>query len=327
MNTEEILALSRSYQPAAVLAAAAELDMFTALGAARLDAETVAGTLQTDLRGTRDLLDALAALGLLHKNDAGYSVPETVAGALVDGSPGNVLSMVRHHGNCLRRWARLAESVQDGNPVERESSLRGEEADHQSFIEAMNDVSARVADEVVRDLPPAAFCHLLDVGGASGTWTIAFLRRRPSARATLFDLPAVIPMAEKRLGEGGWLSRVALVAGDYRTDPLPGGADLAWVSAIAHQNSREENRRLYGRVFEALLPGGRILIRDLVMEPGRTAPQAGALFALNMLVNTRGGGTYTLADTREDLQTAGFRDVEVVRPDPGMNSVIAAARP
>ena len=92
-------------------------------------------------------------------------------------------------------------------------------------------------------------------------------------------------MAEKRLEVAGWLQRVTLVAGDYHMDPLPGEVDLAWISAIVHQNAPAENRRLYGRVFDALVPGGRILIRDQLMEPDRTAPRAGALFAVNMLVN------------------------------------------
>ena len=101
----------------------------------------------------------------------------------------------------------------------------------------------------------------------------------------MFDLPEVIPMAEKRRGAGGWLPRAALVAGDYHREPLPGEVDLAWVSAIVHQNSPGENRRLYRRVFDALVPGGRILIRDQLMEPDRTEPRAGALFAVNMLAN------------------------------------------
>ena len=110
-------------------------------------------------------------------------------------------------------------------------------------------------------------------------------------------------------------------------DTLPAGADLAWVSAIAHQNSRVQNQHLFANVFQALHPGGRIAIRDLVMDPDRTRPVAGALFALNMLVATPGGGTYTLAEFDEDLRTAGFDGVKLVRQDQTMNSVVLATRP
>jgi predicted O-methyltransferase YrrM len=156
---------------------------------------------------------------------------------------------------------------------------------------------------------------------------MAFLRACPSARATLFDLPHVIPMARRRLTAAGLDERVRLVAGDFATDALPAGADLAWVSAIVHQNSRAQNRDLFGKAFAALTPGGRIAIRDILMEDDLTRPVAGALFAVNMLVATEGGGTFTLAELREDLVAAGFVKVALVRQDEAMNSVVVAKKP
>ena len=100
----------------------------------------------------------------------------------------------------------------------------------------MHNVSAPNADQVIKAIRPLQFRHLLDIGGASGTWTIAFLRACPSAQATLFDLPSVIPLARRRLRTAGLTGAVKLVAGDFLKDPLPTGADLAWVSAIVHQN-------------------------------------------------------------------------------------------
>jgi predicted O-methyltransferase YrrM len=171
------------------------------------------------------------------------------------------------------------------------------------------------------------FKRLLDIGGASGTWLMAFLRACPRAKATLFDLPHVIPMARRRLAQAGFMSRVRLVAGDFTTDPLPGGADLAWVSAIVHQNSREQNLSLFTKVFAALEPGGRIVIRDIIMDADRTRPVAGALFAVNMLVATPGGGTFTFEELRQDLESAGFAEATVLRQDEGMNAVVEARKP
>jgi hypothetical protein len=145
-------------------------------------------------------------------------------------------------------------------------------------------------------------------------------------RAILFDLPEVIPLASERLTNCGVADRVELVSGDFYVDRLPRGADLVWVSAIIHQNSREENRALFRRVAEALASGGQLLIRDIVMDESRTAPPAGALFAVNMLVATAGGGTYTLAEIRDDLHSAGFGDIQLIRRDEGMHSVVAAHR-
>jgi hypothetical protein len=110
------------------------------------------------------------------------------------------------------------------------------------------------------------------------------------------------------------------------TDPLPPGADLAWVSAIVHQNSRKQNCQLFAKAFHALILMGRIVIRDILMHPAHTHPVAGALFAVNMLVATEGGGTYTFEELREDLGAAGFVGPAVVRKDDGMNSVLVAEK-
>jgi precorrin-6B methylase 2 len=216
--------------------------------------------------------------------------------------------------------------VKTGRPAGRFPSVRGEEGDRESFIGAMHNVSAPIADQVIGALQPLEFRHLLDIGGGSGTWTLAFLRAWPSGTATLFDLPEVVPMARARLTDAGMAERVKLAGGDFLRDPLPGGADLAWVSAIVHQNSREQNRVLFGKVFRALVPKGRIAIRDILMDASRTRPTAGALFAVNMLVGTEGGATFTFAELQADLEAAGFAPPMVMRRDEAMNSVVVAER-
>jgi SAM-dependent methyltransferase len=191
----------------------------------------------------------------------------------------------------------------------------------------MHAISAPLADDLVARLGPPQFQHLLDVGGASGTWTLAFLRAVPGARATIFDLPDAIAQARERLSGSKLADRVALVAGDFYTDELPGGVDFAWLSAIAHQHSRRHNRELFAKVHAALVPGGRIALRDVVMEPCRTRPPEGALFAINMLVNTESGGTFTFEEFAADLHSAGFTDPLLRIKDERMNSVVEARKP
>jgi SAM-dependent methyltransferase len=227
----------------------------------------------------------------------------------------------------LRGWSQLAWTVKGGIPAPRTASIRGAAADRRAFIEAMHAINIDAADALVARLGPPAFDHLLDVGGASGTWTLAFLRARPSARATIFDLPDAINQARDRVGACPEADRIDLAAGDFYTAPLPAGADFAWVSAIVHQHGREENRRLFGKVFDALQPGGRVAVRDMVMQPSRTAPPEGALFAINMLVNTESGGTFTFEELAADLTAAGFEQPELTVADAGMNCVVTASKP
>ncbi|MDI9432470.1 MAG: methyltransferase [Sedimentisphaerales bacterium] len=316
----------RAFQPACIILAAADLDIFTPLSRGPMTAAALAKTLRSDWRATAILLDALAALKLLRKDRDSYAVVPEVAGLLSVDSPNSILAGLRHQANCLRRWVQLATVVRDGGPAERTPSIRGQTADMEAFIAAMDDFSAAVAPSVVGRLGSLSFQRLLDIGGASGTWTIAMLRAVPGATAVVFDLPDVIPLAKERLTAANLLDRVTVVPGDYNHDDLPGGADLAWLSAIAHQNSREQNRVLFARIHTALAAGGTLVIRDVVLNESRIEPPAGALFAVNMLVGTEGGNSYTFEEYRDDLIMAGFADVELLYQDEGMHSLIRARK-
>jgi len=324
-TADKILNMVRAFQPASVLAAAAELDIFSALAAHPMTAKSLSTKLDTDIRATTVLLDALTAMGLLTKQGDKYSVPSDVAKILTEESPDNVLPAILHQANGLRRWNQLARITQTGKPAKCKPSIRGRAADEAAFIGAMDNFSVPFANSIVKRLKPN-FKHLLDIGGASGTWTIAFLHSVSKAKATLFDLPAVIPLARHRIAKAGLSDRVTLVAGDYYRDKLPVGADFAWLSAIAHQNSREQNRALFAKIYSSLQDNGVLVIRDVVMDSSRTSPVAGAMFAVTMLVATQAGGTYTFNEFREDLTRTGFTKVKLVHHDQGMNSLIRSTK-
>jgi hypothetical protein len=276
------------------------------------------------------LADALAAMGLLMKSDSGrYSLAEGAAEVLTESGADTAVAMVRHLANCMRNWAQLARVVRTGEQAHRDPSVRGPAGDLESFIEAMQVVSLPAAGPLIARIGPPPFMHLLDIGGGPATWTIAFLQAgSPDCRATLFDRQDVLPIAERHLREAGLLDRVTLVGGDFAVDQaLPAGADLAWVSAIVHQNSRAQNRELLRKVHAAIVPGGRVLIRDIVMDESRTSPADGAMFAVNMLVNTPGGGTFTFSELADDLKSAGFADPILLHRHEGMNSVVQATKP
>lgn len=325
-TAEDILRTGGSFQQACVLTAAAELDVFTHLHRQSATAEALAGRMGWDVRATAIMLDALTGMELLTKDGGVYSAAEEAAGLLSGESSGNLLAMLRHQHNCLRRWSQLADVVKTGGPATCERDDAQQQEDLEAFIGGMHNVSVGITETVLGHLAPLRFDHLLDIGGASGTWTIAMLRKNPKGRATLFDLPAVTPMAKRRLSDEGMLERVTIAAGDYTTDAMPGGADMAWLGAICHQNSRQLNRDLFAKIHRALAAGGRLVIRDVVMEPSHAQPAYGALFAVNMLVATEAGGTYTFDEYREDIEQAGFENVRLIHRDEGMNSLIEASK-
>jgi predicted O-methyltransferase YrrM len=327
LSAEGLLAKARAFTEARILLTGAELDLFSLLAAEALDAQQVAQRRGGQLRAMTMLLDALAALGLLDKQQGRYQTAAAVAPLLAAGGERSVLPMVLHAASMWRTWDRLTEVVSETGAPRRPAADSRDEQGLRAFIGAMHVIGSRAAPGLVAAIDPGAARALLDVGGGPGTYTAAFLEACPGMRATLFDRPPVVELARENLRRAGVLDRVRLVAGSYLTDDLPGGHDLALLSAVIHSNSLEQNLTLYRRVLAALEPGGRVVIRDHVMEPDRLRPVPGAVFAINMLVATEGGGCYTLAEIRQGLEQAGFEGVRLIQTGDRMNGLVEAFKP
>lgn len=320
---EKILDLSGAFLKPRIVITAAQLNLFAELDGRTRTVEDLCTANGWNPRGLRILLDALAAMGLVEKDrEGGYTLPAPLSDVLVPGRENSVLPMVLHRGAMWKTWSNLTEIVSTGlNPNPMGAKSRSDD-EMEAFIGAMHVVGRAAADTIAASLDLSPFRKLLDVGGGSGTYVMAFLKAAPHLTATVFDLPRVIEFARRRLTDAGFIDRVSLAAGDYNADPLPRGHDLVLLSAIIHINSREANQALFRKVYDSLQPGGAILIRDHLMDVTRTRPVEGAIFAVNMLVATRGGGTYTIEETTADLEDAGFRDVRLIREGERMDQLL-----
>jgi SAM-dependent methyltransferase len=324
---EKILGMAQGFMESRIMLSAAELNLFTLLSKAPLTAKEINDKIKGDLKALTTLLDAVAAIGLLQKKDDAYFCAPDAAKYLTDDSSSTVLPMVLHAASLWTRWARLT-SLAEGIPLPTLNlDFSRNEKELEAFIGAMHSIGEPMARRIAADVNPGCARSLLDVGGGSGTYTIAFLRAVPELKATIFDMPQVIEMARTRLDNAGLLDRVQLVGGNFHRDELPGGHDLALLSAIIHSNSPEQNLDLYQKIFRALVPGGRLLIRDHVMDPDRVSPRNGAIFAINMLVGTPGGGTYTYDEIASDLAAAGFVNIHILLEGEQMDAVVEAFKP
>lgn len=325
-NADSLISLSRAFTESRILLTGVELGVFSLLSGCSKTLDEITAALNTAPRGTTILLDALAAMGLLAKEDGRYSCPPNVAALLAADAPTSVLPMVKHTATLWAFWSELTGIVRRGEAVRAPEVFQDDE-EIAAFVGAMHVIAQHTAATLAKAVNARSSSHLLDIGGATGTYAEAFLREYPAMRATVFDRPPVIELARARLAKTGLMDRFALVAGDFYTDELPGKHDLALLSAIIHQNSPEQNVALYERTFRALTPGGRLLIRDYVLSPERTQPVGGAMFAVNMLVATAGGNCYTLDEIRDTLETAGFTKVRLLIPADTMDAVVEAFKP
>ncbi|UCD56669.1 MAG: hypothetical protein JSV16_12680 [Candidatus Hydrogenedentota bacterium] len=326
---EEVMAIfgkARAFWEARILMTAAELDIFSLLLDTPKTAAQVSEKLSSDPRGTDALLNALVATKLLVKERGAFRVRPGLETSLSSSASETVLPLVQHMAQLWESWGRLTEIVIKGKEADSFESRERDEEGIKAFIGAMHTIGRGMAESVVSRLDLSGHSNLIDVGGGSGVYTIAILRSAPRMRATIFDLPPVIELARQKLTEENMIERVTLAAGNFYKDALPAGHDLALLSAIIHQNSPEQNVKLYRNVFGSLLPGGTIVIRDYVMSDDHTEPPDGAFFAINMLVNTKGGGTYSFEEIKETLGAAGFTQVNLLHHSE-MDSLVTAQKP
>ncbi|HNW28654.1 MAG TPA: methyltransferase [Spirochaetota bacterium] len=319
---DQIIEMVSAFQKSRIILTAFELDIFTVIGSGRVTSTEVADAVKADPRGTDRLLNALCALGFLRKEKGCFMNTGLSLRYLVKGSE-DFLSRIGHSLNLYRSWGSLTDAVRAGKTV------LAREYDPVSlghFIEAMHHRAKKSAERLVSHLDLSGIRRVLDVGGGSGVYSMAFARAKPGLQAVVLDLPRVTALTKKYIDEAGLSASITTMDGDYNTDDFGTGYDLVFMSAIVHINSCDENVALMARAYRSLNPGGMIVIQDHIMENDRTAPVRGALFALNMLVNTQSGDTFTEDEMRQWLEKAGC--VEIKRIPTGMeNDLMTGKRP
>lgn len=303
---------------------AIELDLFDAVSDGTSAAEA-AGRLGTDPRATEMLMNALAALGVLVKRNGVFRNSSLASQYFTKGSPDNSRMALMHMVHLWDTWSTLTECVRVGKSVTRSRvSERGPEW-VEAFIAAMERNAAARTAVVVKAVGTAGIGKMLDVGGGSGAYSIAFAKASPELQAEVFDLDAVLPLTRQYIERAGLSRRVQTRAGDLNRDHFGQGYDLVFLSAICHMLGPEENRELLGRCYEAVAPRGRVVVQDFILQPDKTAPPHAALFALNMLVGTEKGSSYSQDEYAEWLKDAGFSEVRHVLL-PGPTSLMTGTR-
>ncbi|MEW5733885.1 MAG: methyltransferase [Thermodesulfobacteriota bacterium] len=322
---DKLLRMATGFQQSRVLLTAMELDIFGRLDKGPAGSEKVARALGCDPRATDRLLCALTALGLCSKKGETYENTPEASRFLVAGKP-DFMAGLFHANHLYHTWGTLTEAVRSGTSVSMGPvNDRGEQW-LTSFIAAMHWRASRhaplIADMV--DIPGNG--RVLDVGGGSGAYSAAFVRKRGNATAVVFDLPNVVDITRGYLVRMGVEDSVEVVSGDYLKDDLPKGFSAVWLSAIIHSNSVPQNISLFEKCREALVPGGKLIVQDFIMDPGRTSPAFGALFALNMLVNTECGDTFTRSEVESWMERAGLSP-EGAAATPFGTTLLTAAKP
>jgi 2-polyprenyl-3-methyl-5-hydroxy-6-metoxy-1,4-benzoquinol methylase len=313
----------RHFQKSRVLLTAVELGIFTVIGIKSVTSSDVAKKIKTNVRATDKLMNALVALDFLQKRKDKFSNTLFSAKYLVVGKP-EYMSGLMHSVNMWYTWTTLTDCVKKGHTVCKRPKMidNRDKKWLDAFISAMHYRAFRQAPEIVKLIDLKNIKKVLDIGGGSGAYAMSFADAGKNITATVFDLPNVLPITKRFIKQNGYAKKVDTLAGDYNTSNIPNGYDLIFISAVVHINSYMGNARLIKKCANALSPGGMIVIQDHVMNDDRTSPAPGAMFALNMLVGTEEGDTYTEKEMKEWFSKAGIRFLKRIPVDIGNSLII-----
>lgn len=325
---EMFLQMSFSHVPARVLAASVRLGLFSHIAGGARTAADVAAAASASARGTRMLLDALVTLGLLMKERDHYALTPPAAQYLVRESP-DYVGAVWEGKMFFEPWEHLTEVVRTGRPFRRLETSEAAEQFFPALVRALHVMSVAPARRMAEALGAGAGgdegLRVLDVACGSAVWSIAVAELDPRARVTAQDFPQLFETTREYLRRHGVEDRYDFLPGNLREVEFGEGLyDLAILGNIVHSEGEASSRDLLRRLRRALRPGGRVAVIDMIPNDERTAPPFPLFFALNMLVNTEEGDTYTLAEYAEWLRDAGFPHVSTA--DIGSHSPLIVGR-
>ena len=252
--------------------------------------------------------------------------PESAA-FLVSTKPGFQGGLIRHTSEqLLPKWLRLNEIVATGRPA---AAVNQQSEGSQFFEQFVNDIfpmSYHVAEELARHLAFSGPASVLDLAAGSGVWGIALAQSSPDVRVTAVDWPGVIPVTRKTVARFGVAERFIFKEGDLLEADFGKGHTVATLGHILHSEGEMRSKALLKKTFAALASGGTIAIAEFLVNAERTGPLNGLTFALNMLVNTDCGDTYSFEEISEWLNEAGFTDARTLATH-GPSPLILATKP
>lgn len=314
MSVQALMNLATGYWQAAALSAAVDLGVFPCVVESSQSAEQIASRCQADLSYTTDLLDALAGLGLLAKQGGTYTLADEYEPYLNPGNPTCMLGALQYNAQLYPLWGRLADCVKSGSPaVPPQDHLGDNPQATRGFVMGMHSRAVGIAPMILSAIDIQPHAKLLDVGSGPGTFSRMLAEQHAGLAVAQFDLPGVIKVAQELTEPSAARDRISFSPGDYRNDPLPAGHDTLLYCGALHQETQAAAASLFAKFFEAMPSGGRLLVIDLMTEPGRTTPVFSALFSLNMKLFNPGARVYPTDQVESMLGEAGFTSV-VTRP-------------
>jgi predicted nicotinamide N-methyase len=328
VTPERIMQFAWGYVPPLVLEAAVRHRVFDVLDGGPKTIAQVHKETGASERGLNAVMHALVGMDFLAKDKQGlFSLTLESSTFLVSTKPSFQGGLLRHGSEQLiPKWLHLNKIVETGRP-ETAVNLEGAGSDFfQQFVVDIFPLSYPAAQALSRHLSADAVVRVLDLAAGSGVWSIALAQGSEKATVTVVDWPEVIPVTRKTVSKFGLAERYSFIAGDLLQVDFGSGHTVATLGHILHSEGRDRSHELLKKTFQALASGGTIAVAEFLVNADRTGPLNGLFFAVNMLVNTDRGDTYSFEEISSWLKEAGFINPRTLDA-PGPSPLILATKP
>jgi hypothetical protein len=322
--------IALAHRSSMVLFAASELDVFTQISRGHTTVDALASACAAQREPLRMLLEWCVADGTLTSDGTHYeNTPATLA-YLVKGQPAYAANGLKYAQDLYPAWGGLTDLVRTGKPsIDPESILGDDKEKTRAFIYAMHERARGLGSVLPHGADFAGRQRLLDVGGGPGTYSIALVQQTPGLHATVLDLPGVLEITREIVGANGCADRITLLPGNYLTEPFGAGYDAVLLSGMMHREHEAECRLLLRKSFDAMEPGGLIVVSDVFFEDDRkNSPPFALSFAINMMLTSNHGSAHAKTEMCRWMRDAGFTRLDL-RPlaPPNPHTLVVGFKP
>ncbi len=331
VTPERIMQMAFAYSAPLMLEAAVRERVFDVLDSGPKTLEQVSHETGASIRGLRAVMNAFVALELLTKDQADrYALTPESSTFLVRGKPAYYGALLMHTvTQLLPNWMQMSDILRTGKPARAVNTQEEGAAFFEEFVEALFPVNYRVAQTLAAALKLADApepVKVLDIAAGSGVWGVALAQASKNVSVTAVDWPRVLPVTRRVAKRHGVSEQFSYVDGDINDVAFGHGYHVAILGHILHSEGEPNSRRLLQKVFDALAPGGTVAIAEMVANDRRTGPAFAMIFAVNMLVNSDEGSTYSFTEISGWLQDAGFTNPRLLSA-PSPSPLILATKP
>jgi ubiquinone/menaquinone biosynthesis C-methylase UbiE len=228
----------------------------------------------------------------------------------------------------MQQWMKLDEIVRTGEPAEARNQEEPGTAFFSELVENIIPMSYGSAQALAEHLNLADATNqvrVLDLASGSGIWGIALAQKSPRVQVTAVDWAGMIPTTKRITQKFGVGDRFKFIGGDLLNADFGDGYDVATLGHILHSEGRDRSGKLLKRAANALKSGGTIAIGEWLVNDERTEPLNGLMFAVNMLVNTESGDTFSFNEIKRWLEEAGFKKARTLEA-PGPSPLVLATK-